>query len=66
MSVHRHMDLPLGQYDMSFSRLNTRKYSPDDGAGAPFAKYFLAKKATDGSTEGRGCWSWRRTAGKQR
>jgi hypothetical protein len=65
-SVHRHMNLPLGQSDMSFPRLNSRRYSPDDGAGAAFAKYFLAKKGKDGSAEGRGCWSWRRTAGKQR
>jgi hypothetical protein len=39
------MDLPLGQSDMSFPRLNSRKYSPDDGAGAAFAKYFLAKNS---------------------
>jgi hypothetical protein len=66
ISVHRQMDLPLGQSDMSFPRLNTRIYSPDDGAGAASAKKFLAKKGTDGSAEGRGCWSWRRTAGKHR
>jgi hypothetical protein len=51
---------------MSFPRLNIRRYSPDEGAGAAFAKYFLAKKGTDGSAEGGGCWSRRRTAGKQR
>jgi hypothetical protein len=66
ISIHRHMDLPLGQSDMSFPRLSTRKYSPDEGAGAAFAKCFLAKQGTDGSAEGRGCWSWRRRVGKQR
>jgi hypothetical protein len=66
ISVHRHMDLPLGLSDMSFPRLNTRRYSPDEGAGAAFAKCFLAKKGTDGSAVGRGCWSSRRKVGKQR
>jgi hypothetical protein len=28
------------------------------------AKFFLAKKGTDGSAVGRGCWSWRRTTEK--
>jgi hypothetical protein len=42
ISVHRHKDLPLGQSDMFFPQLNTRRYSPDEGAGAPFAKIFLA------------------------
>jgi hypothetical protein len=55
ISVHRHRNLPLGQSEMYFPRLNTRRYSPDDGAGAALAKYFLAKKGTDGSAEGRGC-----------
>jgi hypothetical protein len=27
--------------------------------------FFLARKGTDGSAVGLGCWSWRRTAGKQ-
>jgi hypothetical protein len=66
ISVHRHKDLPLGQSDMSSPRLNTRRFSPDEGEGAAFAKYSLAKKGTDGSAEGRGCWIWRRPAGKQR
>jgi hypothetical protein len=66
ISVHRHKDLPLGQSDMSSPRLNTRRYSPDEGAGAAFAKCFLAKKGTGGSAEGRGCWSWRRAVGKLR
>jgi hypothetical protein len=66
MSVHRDKDLPLGESDMSFPRLNTRRYPPDEGTGMAFAKYFSAKKGTDGSAEGRGCWSLRPTAGKQR
>jgi hypothetical protein len=35
-----HNDFPLGLSDLSFPRLNTRKYTPDEGAGAAFAKYF--------------------------
>jgi hypothetical protein len=38
------MDPPLGQSDMSFPRLNTRRYSPDDGAGAAFAKCFWRRR----------------------
>jgi hypothetical protein len=64
ISVH-HRDLPLGQSDMSFRQLNTRRYSPVT-AGTMSPNCFLAKKGTDGSTVGRGCWSWRRTTGKQR
>jgi hypothetical protein len=30
-----------------------------------YAIHFLAKKGPDGSAVGRGCWSWRRTVGKQ-
>jgi hypothetical protein len=48
------------------SRLNNRRYSPDKGAGAVSAKNKLAKGGTYGSTVGRGCWSLRRAAGKQR
>jgi hypothetical protein len=66
ISVHQHKDLPLGLSDLFFQRLNTGTYSPDDGAGAAFAKYFFAKKGTDGLAQGRGCSSWRRTARKQR
>jgi hypothetical protein len=66
ISVHRHKDLPHGQSDMSFPRLNTPRYSPDEGAGAAFAKCFLVKMGTDGSAKGRGCWRWRRAARKQR
>jgi hypothetical protein len=44
ISVHRHMYLPLGQSDTSFPRLNTRRYSPDEGAGAAFAKIFWRKR----------------------
>jgi hypothetical protein len=66
ISVQRHMDLALGQSDMSFPRLNSRRYSPDEGAGAAFAECFLAKKGTDGSAVERGCWSGQRTVGKQR
>jgi hypothetical protein len=29
---------------MSFPRQNTRRYSPDDGAGAAFAKYFWRRR----------------------
>jgi hypothetical protein len=38
------MDLPLGQSDMSFPRLNTRRYSPDEGVGAAFAKCFWRRR----------------------
>jgi hypothetical protein len=44
ISIHRHMDLPLGQSDMSFPRLNTRIYSPDEGAGAASAKSFWQRR----------------------
>jgi hypothetical protein len=44
ISVYRHRDLPLGQSDMSFPRLNTRIYSPDDGAGAAFAKVYWRRR----------------------
>jgi hypothetical protein len=44
ISVHRHLNLPLGQSYMSFPRLNTRRYSPDDGAGAAFAKIFWRRR----------------------
>jgi hypothetical protein len=44
ISVHRHMDLPPGQSDMSFPRLNTRRYSPDEGAGAAFTKRFWRRR----------------------
>jgi hypothetical protein len=50
----------------SFSQLNTRIYSLCKGAGAASSKFFLAKRGTDGSAVGRGCWRWRPTAGKQR
>jgi hypothetical protein len=32
------MDPQLGQSDMYIPRLNTRRYSPDEGAGVAFAK----------------------------
>jgi hypothetical protein len=34
--------------------------------GGGVCEVFLEKKGTDGSAVGRGCWSWRRTYGKQR
>jgi hypothetical protein len=49
-----------------FWRLNTHTYSPDNGAGAVSPKFVLAKEGTDGLAVGRGCWRWRRAAGKQR
>jgi hypothetical protein len=44
ISVHRHWDLPLGRSDMSFPRLNSHGYSPDEGAGAAFAKCFWRRR----------------------
>jgi hypothetical protein len=38
------MNPPLGQSDVSFLRLNTRIYSPDEGAGAAFAKCFWRRR----------------------
>jgi hypothetical protein len=64
ISVHQLMDLPLGQSDMFIQLLNNHRYSPVT-AGTMSVKLFLAKKDTDGSAVGRGCWSWRRTAWKQ-
>jgi hypothetical protein len=58
------MDLPLGQSDMFFHQLNTHRYSPV--AAGTMSADFLARKGTDGSTVGRGCWRWRRAAGTQR
>jgi hypothetical protein len=62
ISVHQHLDLPLGQSDTFFQRLNSHIYSPVL-TGTVSTESFLAKKGTDGSAVGRGCWSWRRTAG---
>jgi hypothetical protein len=64
ISVHQHMDLPLGQSDMFFQRLNTHICSPVMGTMS--AECFLVKKGRDGSAVGRGCWRWRQTVGKQR
>jgi hypothetical protein len=44
ISVHRHMDLPLAPPYLSFPRLNTRRYSPDEGAGAAFAIFFFGEE----------------------
>jgi hypothetical protein len=49
---------------MFIPRLNTHIYSPVT-AGTMYANCFWAKKGTDRLAVGRGCWSWRRTTGKQ-
>jgi hypothetical protein len=64
VSVHQQMDLMFGLSNMFFQRLNTHIYSPVT-ARTMFTNCFRAKKGTDGSAVGRGCWSSRRTAGKQ-
>jgi hypothetical protein len=44
ISVHRHMDLALGLSYVHFPRLNTRRYSPDEGAGAAFMEYYFGEE----------------------
>jgi hypothetical protein len=64
LSVHLHMDLPLGQSDMFFA---ATKYSHilSRYGGNDVCEMILAKNGTDRSTVGRGCRSWRWTAGKE-
>jgi hypothetical protein len=69
ISIHQHMDLPLGQSDMFFMTEYSQILSKQRGGGGVCEdgyEYFLAKTGTDGSAVGRGCWGWRRTYGKQR
>jgi hypothetical protein len=54
ISVHQHMDLPLGQSDMFFQQLNTYRYSPVT-AGTMSADCFdVGEEGYDVSEEGYG------------